>query len=124
MILLPEEDEEFLNSNGHHWKPLDEMGAKHGLLIKCFPIPDGYRPATTDLMLLIPADYPAAGIDMFYFDPGIARNDRRDIGALEIETHFNRNWQRWSRHYDWRAGVDNVATHITYVKNQLESELR
>ena len=123
-MILPEEDKDFLNSDySDQWEELSEAG-KRGLLIKDYPLPEGYTPRKTNLMLLIPDSYPAGMIDMFYFDPPVKRQDGVGIAALADEPHFYRQWQRWSRHYVWRAGIDNISTHITYVFNQLRSEIK
>ena len=119
---LPPEDIEYLNINYSNWKPLSE-DFKKGIIICNYLLPKGYNPEKSDLMLLIPDNYPTAKIDMFYFSPDIARIDQANIEALNPETHFQRNWQRWSRHYDWRVGIDNISTHITYIHNQLKFEI-
>ncbi|MCY4611877.1 MAG: hypothetical protein OXC38_09310 [Gammaproteobacteria bacterium] len=120
---LPEEDIEFLRAEySRRWKPVSE-GDKEGLIIKNYRLPRGYTPEKSDLLLLIPSDYPTGMIDMFYFDPEVLREDGSSIAALAPESHFERTWQRWSRHYPWRPSVDSIATHMTYVKNQLISEL-
>ena len=122
-MTLPEEDLEFLEATyPGRWKLVNE-GEKAGLIIKNYPLPGGYTPEKSDLLLLIPNNYPAGMIDMFYFDPEVVREDGSSIATLAQESHFERTWQRWSRHYEWRPGVDSIATHVTYVKNQLESEL-
>ncbi|MCZ0932108.1 MAG: hypothetical protein OXJ52_03030 [Oligoflexia bacterium] len=119
---LPPEDIEYLNVNYPNWKPQFE-DSKNGIIICNYLLPKGYNPEKSDLMLLIPDNYPTAKIDMFYFSPDINRIDQANIEALSPETHFQRNWQRWSRHYDWRVGIDNISTHITYICNQLKSEI-
>ena len=119
---LPEDDVEFLNAD-YEWEQTLE-GSKKGLLIHNYTLPDGYTPRTSNLMILIPPDYPMGMIDMFYFCPAISRKYGGPISALVHESHFGQEWQRWSRHYDWRPGIDNIATHIIYVGNQLESESR
>lgn len=120
---LPDEDTEFLNAHYHsRWKELSE-GNTRGLLIEDYPLPDGYTPKSTHLMLLVPDSYPGGMIDMFYFDPPVCRTDGTEIGNLLDEFHFGQQWQRWSRHYDWRPGVDNISTHVTFVSNQLKSEI-
>lgn len=119
---LTPDDAEFLRANGHDWACEDENG-KQCLIIRNYLLPAGYTPETADLMLLIPANYPAGMIDMFYFAPSVFRADGIGIGALLDEIHLGRIWQRWSRHYTWLAGRDNVATHICFVGNQLKSEL-
>ena len=120
---LPEEDLEFLRAEyPQRWKLVNE-GNKVGLIIENYRLPRGYTPEKSDLLLLVPIDYPAGRIDMFYFDPEVLREDGSSIAASGPESHFERTWQRWSRHYEWRPGVDSVATHVTYVENQLISEL-
>ena len=124
--LLSPEDIEFLNGGNFDWEPLVE-NSKKGLVIRKYTLPKGYAPKETDLMLLIPPDYPTIPIDMFYFSPDVHRTDGGGINALAPEVHFGIGWQRWSRHYPpnkWRPGIDNVATHVTYVGNILKSELR
>lgn len=120
---LPEDDMDFLNSDYRdQWEELSQPG-KTGLLIREYSLPEGYIPRKTSLMLLIPDSYPGGAIDMFYFDPSIKRQDGIGISALSDELCFDRQWQRWSRHYHWRPGIDNISTHITYISNELISEL-
>ena len=121
-VLLPDEDIEYLQANFPNWQSLSEE-SKKGVLIPDYQLPNGYIPNKSDLMIIIPSDYPTAKIDMFYFSPCIRKKDGTGIEALNDETHFQKNWQRWSRHYDWRAGVDNIATHISYIHNQLKFEI-
>lgn len=121
---LPEEDLEFLEAHyPERWEPVGE-GDKPGLIIKDYRLPEGYTPRESDLLLLVPGDYPAAGIDMFYFDPEVLRKDGSAIDKLSRESHFGRSWQRWSRHYSWRPGEDSIATHVSSVKEHLTSELQ
>jgi len=123
---LPNEDIEYLNANhGDKWYlKLDSLNNPVGLIIKDYKLPDGYHPDQSNLMVLIPSNYPMSGIDMFYFCPDVLRKDGKVLGALTPEKHFDKRWQRWSRHYEWRPGIDCIATHISYVRNQLNSELK
>ena len=121
-FLLPEEDLEYLKANFPDYK-CEMENSKKGIIIPNYPLPKGYSPVKSNLMLMIPDNYPTAKIDMFYFLPNIARQDGAEISALNDENHFNQKWQRWSRHYDWRPGIDNIATHISYIHNQLKSEV-
>lgn len=121
---LPEEDLEFLDTNFQDgWEWVKERD-KSGLIIRNYNLPAGYAPEIVDLMLLIPAEYPISGLDMFYFSSEVSRADGLPIGALSSETHFGAAWQRWSRHYAWRPGEDSIATHITTMRNVLRNELR
>ncbi len=120
---LPSEDLEFLDKN-YVWKKTDIEDDKRGLIIKNYSLPAGYKPTKSDLMILIPTNYPGSAIDMFYFDPDISRIDGKGIAALDKENHFGRTWQRWSRHYEWCPDSDNVAKHICFVGNLLTAELK
>lgn len=118
--LLPE-DVEYLEANHQgRWCKLNEGSGKYGLLIEGFGIPDGFAQSSADLMVLIPVGYPASPLDMFYLDPPLSKLNGRDAGALSIEEHFARRWQRWSRHYPWHPGENDLAQHIEYVWNELE----
>ena len=120
--LLPE-DAEYLNA--HYpgaWRKVTEGVGKFGLIVQHFPTPDGYVERETTLMLLVPSGYPGVPIDMFYLHPPIQRRNGNVIAALAAESHFGTTWQRWSRHYVWQPGEDTVATHIEYVRNELQAE--
>ena len=119
---LSGEDIEYLNANFSSWEPVSE-GSEYGIIIRDYQLPRSkYAPQQSDLMIIIPADYPVGKIDMFYFFPGIARTDGGTIACLENENHFNRDWQRWSRHYEWDPNSHDVVYHLSWVKDTLENE--
>ena len=117
-IGLTPEDKDFLNSLGKEWETDAELRM---IVIHDFEMPEGYNHGTNDLMLVIPPNYPAAGLDMFYLAPGVQRKDGRQIEALAKETRDGRQWQRWSRHYPWQAGY-GVANHMDVVKRSLKED--
>ena len=117
---LTREDKEFLNSLGKEWSTEADSKTRM-VVIRDFDMPEGYDHKTSDLMLVIPANYPVAGLDMFYLAPGIQRKDGRPINALASETHGGRQWQRWSRHYPWQSGY-GLANHMDAVKLSLSND--
>jgi len=118
--LLPE-DVEYLDANYRGvWHMLREGSGKYGLLIENFDIPVGFERLEADLMVLIPVSYPASPLDMFYLDPPLTRPNGAYMEALSVESHFARRWQRWSRHYRWKPGEDDLARHIGYIWNELQ----
>ena len=133
MSSLTSEDLEWLDT--HYpgaWELVPEVGNAY-LIIRNFDIPAGYRWSslpeglpdqqnTREFMLVIPANYPTTPLDMFYLYPGIQKTNNQPINALVSETHLNKKWQRWSRHYPWKAGIDNVETHINNMKDVLARE--
>ena len=119
--LLPE-DVEYLNAHHSDWAKVVEGEGKFGLVVRRFPVPRGFTPRETTLMVLVPSGYPGVPVDMFYFDPQLHKTNGASIPALAEEAHFGVAWQRWSRHYQWTPGQDNLASHIEYVGNELRHE--
>ena len=123
-IALPAEDSEYLNGNYEgQWSIISEGSGKNALVIERYTVPTGFDPETSMLMVLLPSGYPGAALDMFFFDPPLARTDGGSIDNLATEVHFGRSWQRWSRHYVWEPGVDSLVRHVEYVGRQLNFEV-
>lgn len=118
---LTDEEEEYLDTNYSSWEYADEGGIC-GIVIRNFPVPSGYTPEKSDMMVIIPQGYPGATLDMFYFFPELHKTNGNAINALAHEMHFGITWQRWSRHYQWTPGQDDIISHIEFVKNVLRSE--
>lgn len=126
-FILPEDDIEFLNQNFTKWETINDSGHKW-LIIYKFPICEGYNETAVNIALRIDSGYPISQIDMVYFYPLLQKvNNTIPISALSNQQIDNLNWQRWSRHRTpinpWRAGVDNVSTHISLINYWLEKEL-
>lgn len=119
-IGVTDEDIEFLNAMGKNWVVKEDGGGRM-LVIRDFDLPGGFDHGKIDLMVIIPPNYPAAGLDMFYLAPGVKRQDGREINALAVETRDGRQWQRWSRHYPWQAGY-GIANHMEAVQCSLEND--
>ena len=116
-IGLSEEDIVYLNSLEKKWET--ETGSEiRMLIIYNFDLPEGYNQKSSDLMIVIPPNYPVAGLDMFYLAPGVQRKDGLKIPRLKQEIHGGRNWQRWSRHYPWEVGY-GLAHHMDTVNLSL-----
>jgi len=116
------EDMEYLNANHPDWKKCSEGHGKYGLIIENFFVPSGYNQTSTNLMLLIPPSYPASPLDMFYLYPPLSKVNGIAPFNLESERHFDKNWQRWSRHYEWKVGKDSLVSHIEFVITKLKEE--
>lgn len=120
--LLPE-DVQYLDATyPGRWSMTAEGNGKQGLLIEAFPLPAEYGAAAATLMVQIPSGYPGTNLDMFYFDPPLAKRAGAGIPCLEPERHFGRDWQRWSRHPHWRPGEDTLVSYLEYIRNELETE--
>lgn len=119
---LPEADEEYLDANYPAWETIVD-GATPWLILNDFPVPEGYNQRKVQVAIQISSGYPNTQLDMVYFLPGISRTNGHQINNLSPMTIEGQSWQRWSRHYPWRAGVDDLSTHIERIKSWLADEL-
>ena len=119
---LLEVDKEFLNANYPQWETIMD-GATPWLILNNFPVPEGYDYRQVQVAIQISSGYPNAPLDMVYLLPGISRINGRQINNLSLQVIDGKSWQRWSRHYSWRIGVDDLSTHIERAKSWLSDEL-
>jgi hypothetical protein len=119
---LPEADEEFLDANYPGWETFTD-GAMPWLILNNFPVPEGYNTRRVRAAIQIPSGHPNAPLDMVYFFPDLARIPARVIPCLTPMVILGQPWQRWSRHYPWRMGVDDLSTHVERIKSWLADEL-
>lgn len=119
-------DETHLDATGMKWETVTCDG-RRWLLIHDYPLLPGYIPTTVKLALDIPKDYPQAQIDMFYFDPAVARCDGAAIPSTQVTAVIDGiQFQGWSRHrngaHPWDPFTDNVATQLALVEHSLARE--
>jgi len=119
---LPEEDQEYLYSLGLPWETIKD-GETSWLLLHDHPLPTGYNADKATVAVCIGKGYPPAALDMVYFLPALARLDGKAIHALADQKIDDQTFQRWSRHYGWRPGVDTLVTHHLRIKEWLVTEL-
>jgi hypothetical protein len=120
MPLIPEADEQYLKDKQFDYQ-LTQAGPEIHLILRGWPFPEAYTLRTADVLIRIPAGYPAGRLDMFYTHPTVMRTtgtfpDRCD----QMEAHGGRTWQRWSRHHDWRDGIDDLRTFITAMTIEIK----
>lgn len=121
MFELPEEDQEYLNALRKKWSLVPDSDV-HLLIISDYELPEGYNHKLADLMIIIPSGYPTTELNMFYFCPEIQRQDNHPISTLTIENRIGRQWQRWSRHYEWEQG-NGLVDHLEIVNHCLLKEV-
>jgi hypothetical protein len=120
---LLQQDEEHLDHLGLRWETLIDAG-RRWLIIRNYPVPPGYRPAVTDIAIEVPVSYPGAQLDMFYCNPPLALNSGGAIPQTQhMETVTGLPFQRWSRHRQWDAARDTLATHLALVDESLRREV-
>jgi hypothetical protein len=122
---LPEADEAYLKGLGLTWETYLEVKSRW-LIIHDWKIVPGYNHETSSLALLIPDNYSDTKIDMVYFSHPLARKDGKAINNLSNMVIRGTNWQQWSRHRTdanpWRAGIDDIASHLGLVDEWLRRE--
>lgn len=123
---LPSFDEAFLNTLGRPWETVIDGGTRWVLIHDRVP-PAGYTVQKVSEAHRIDAGYPDTQLDMVYFSPALQRKDGRSIGALSNQLIGGAAWQRWSRHreasHPWRAGIDDLSSHMLLVDHWLEREV-
>ena len=122
---LPEPDEDYLRIIARPWETIIDGGTRW-LLMHQWPVAAGYNHSSVSAAVLIAQGYPDSQLDMVYFSPHLARVDGKTIGALAGQQIEGQQWQRWSRHRTpenaWRAGIDDLASHMFLVDYWLSRE--
>jgi len=123
---LPQNDVVFLDSQGFLWETLLESNFRW-LIIHDYPIPAGYNVDKTIIALQTDIHYPATQIDMAFFFPHLVKTNGRIINAISPRPIDGKQFQQWSRHRTsaspWRAGEDDVSTHLGMFNQILINEL-
>jgi hypothetical protein len=122
--LLPE-DASFLEEYGLPWEAV--VDGSPWVLIHDFPTSEGYNHPRVTAAIRLETGYPGAELNMVYFFPALARKDGKPIGATQaVQEIDGKGFQRWSRHRTgqnpWRAGEDNLGTHVILIEDWLERE--
>jgi hypothetical protein len=122
--LLPE-DESFLKEYGLPWETI--VDGSPWVLIHDFPTHEGYNHPRSTVAIRLETGYPASQLDMVYFHPALARKDGKPIGRTEsVQPLDGKSFQRWSRHRTaqnpWKAGQDNLGSHVILIEDWLERE--
>lgn len=124
---LLEDDESYLDSLGLQWETSISEGNRW-LIVRNYPVPDGYTMKTVSLALMVSPTYPQAEIDMFYVHPHLHLTSGIEIPATQVsQAIVGISFQRWSRHRGaikpWNPSTDNVVTHLAFVETALHKEI-
>jgi hypothetical protein len=122
--MLPMAEKEFLDERAPAHSVVPDAGMVC-IIVPDFPLGAGFDRATSDLLLRLSPGYPDVPPDMWWFDPPVRRADGAIIPATEVrERYFDREWQRWSRHFQpgqWRSGVDNLRSYLALISADLQN---
>lgn len=93
------------------------------VLIRNYPLPQGYDYQFVDLLLRLSPGYPDVAPDMWWFSPSVKTQSGQDIPQTQsIEIYLGKSWQRWSRHFEagrWDSSRDSLETFLAVIKNDL-----
>lgn len=124
--LLPE-DNVFLEHLNQKVDLLQESNL-NWLILRDYPVPEGYKVDKADIAVLIPNNYPAGRLDMAYYYPPLIREDDKIVGALSNQNIEGKIYQRWSRHRTpanpWNPELDNIESHLDLMLNCLKVEFK
>lgn len=119
-IELPERDKDFLDEKGYNYELVEFPGGIY-LIINDFPFPPSYLPRQAKVLIVLPTGYPEAKVDMIFTIPDVKLTNGQ--WPLNCEAHLLHNglrWQQWSRHINWRIGIDNLRTFMAAMKKELD----
>ncbi len=120
MALIPENDEEYLKQKGFDYE-IKQDGAETHVTLKAWVFPEVYTPRTADILIRLMPGYPLTPVDMFWTTPDIRLASGGYPQAADVhETPGGGRWQRWSRHNQWRAGVDDLRTFIRAMAEEIK----
>jgi hypothetical protein len=90
------------------------------IVIRNYPLPDGYSKTHVDLLLKVPPPYPNAALDMFWMDEDLRLASGGMPANTSIEHYIGRNWLRFSWHpQDWHPAKDSLLTFVRFVDRRL-----
>ena len=122
--MLPPIDQDYLDESYPGHKVSSELGTIC-IVVPDFPLPEGFKQSSADLLLRLDPGYPDIKLDMWWFTPAIQRLDGRQIPRTKVEeVYFGLKWQRWSRHLkneQWIPGIDSIQSYIAVIKQNLKS---
>ena len=122
---LSADDQRFLDEYGLPWETL--VDGPQWVLVHDFPTVAGYNHSRVTAAIRLETGYPNTELNMVYFFPALARADGKAIGATQATQQIDgKVFQRWSRHRTaqnpWKAGRDNIGTHILLIEDWLARE--
>jgi hypothetical protein len=129
--MLREIDKEHLEEKGYRFSTYGH-GNNTLLVIEGYELPPGYDPQAVDLLIEIPSTYPDGRLDMWWVYPDVrfAATGNAPPGTTEHMAYAGftldpaRQWQRFSRHPEWRVGVDDLRTFLTAVRSTMERDVQ
>lgn len=93
------------------------------LVVDDYPIPEGYAPNTTRLLVKLPPLFPDAAPDMFWLNPHVRTSSGAMPQGASVEAVLDGQWQRFSWHLQpgaWLPGISTLRDFMRCVRARLE----
>jgi hypothetical protein len=117
--LIPEPDRDFLADCGYEYAIVQEGDNIH-VILKGVGFPPQYSVQQADIRIILPSGYPNAAVDVFRTYPVLTLvNGAQPVGGTTRDNFDNKEWQIWSRHINWRIGMDNLRTFFRAIKKEI-----
>ena len=121
--MLRPADEEYLARLGLPYE-VTQAGGMIALVIKDWPLPEGYEPRAVELLIRLPPGFPDAPPDMYWCNPPVrlAGSGAYPQAADLFEQHLDQQWQRFSRHLPpgaWQPGRDSLESYLALIRTEL-----
>lgn len=117
--IMPESDVTYLVSKYTDFDVITNGNDLH-VIFPNHSFPDVYQTRQADLLIILPVGYPNAKLDMFWTYPDVKLTNGTWPTSSEVHQDFNaKSWQRWSRHINWRSGIDSLRTFVTAVQREI-----
>ncbi|MDR3714774.1 MAG: E2/UBC family protein [Puia sp.] len=118
--LIPEPDRDFLAVSGYEVAVLPGGDNIH-VVFKAVKFPASYSAQQADVRIVLPSGYPNAAVDMFRTHPIITlANGELPVGGGGREEFASKTWQVWSRHIQWRTGIDDLRSFVRAIEKEIE----
>jgi hypothetical protein len=124
--MLTQHDDDYLKRLGLPYE-VQVDGGMVCVTIRGWPVPHGYEPDETDLLLRLPPGFPDVQPDMYWCDPPVryAGGGGFPPAADLMETYLGKTWQRFSRHLPagaWIPGRDSLESYLALIRRNLQNE--
>lgn len=135
MSLITQSDQARLLEIGMPFLEVEE-GTNRFLILTQYPLKNGmYQVDQCEVLIVIPANYPQAGNDMFWVYPQLKRLDGKPIPGTSVPQNEQqgdprfwngKRYDRWSRHWPnpphaWRPGKDDIDAILNRLSWCLEN---
>jgi hypothetical protein len=93
------------------------------LVVHDYPVPNGYAPNVSRLLVKLPPLFPEAAPDMFWLNPHVRTSSGAMPQGASLEAVLDGQWQRFSWHLQpgaWQPGTSTLRDFMRCVRARFE----